>query len=170
MSTVLDTPDGAPLADTEASALFNPAFCAVVLYRACAGFTSKADVPMPLTLAYVVLPSALHRPTREALPRTSAASMVAWLRDNPLLLVNLPGRVRAFRDLTSEAIVFGLTHGMLVTDDGSLRGAALRRRPRTLLPTVDWESCMRTAEFLGKWIASSGNDEATTLAQWGLRP
>ena len=170
MSTILDTADGAPLADTAASALFNPAFCAVALYRACSGFTSKADGPMPLTFAYVVLPSALHRGTREALPKTTATSMVAWLRDNPLLLINLPSRVQAFRALTSQAIVFGLTHGILVTDDESLRGAAVRRRPRKLLPTADWESCMRAADFLGRWIAGSGNDEATTLAQWGLRP
>lgn len=170
MSSLLDQTSGPALADTEASALFNPAFCAVVLNRACAGFTSRSDASMPLTFAYLVLPSALHRPTRETLPGTVAASMIAWLRANPLTLVDLPDRIRAFRDLTSQAIVYGLTRRMLASDDGSLRALKLRRRPRTLRPTADWESCLRAADFLGKWIGGSGNDEATSLAQWGLRP
>jgi hypothetical protein len=96
--------------------------------------------------------------------------MVAWLRGNPLTLADLPERVRVFRDFTSQAIVFGLTHGVLAADDGSLRALKLRRRPPTLRITADGESCLRVAEFLGRWIAGSGNDEATTLAQWGLRP
>lgn len=170
MSTHLDEPAGPLRADTEASALFNAAFCAVVLNRACVGFVSKADAPMPLTFAYLVLPSALHRPTRAALPKTSSASMVNWLRDNPVLLIDLPQRVRVFKDRTSEAIVYGLNRSVLATESGALRGLSLRRRPRTLRPTDDWESCLRAADFLGKWIAGSGNDEATTLAQWGLRP
>lgn len=156
--------------DTEATALFNAAFCAVALNRACAAYSAKADVSMPLTFAYLILPSALHRLTRESLPGTSAASMVNWLRDNPLVLVDLPERIRAFRNLTSQAIVYGLGRTVLTTEAGALRAGSLRRRPRTLRPTDDWESCLRAADFLGKWIAGTGNDEATTLAQWGLRP
>lgn len=156
--------------DTETAALFNAAFCAVALNRACAAYAAKADVALPLTYAYLILPAALHRPTREALPGTSAASMVNWLRDNPLVLVDLPERVRAFRNLTSQAIVYGLGRTVLTSEAGALHAGPLRRRPRTLRPTDDWESCLRAADFLGKWTAGTGNDEATTLAQWGLRP
>ena len=158
------------LPDTEASALFNPAFCAVLLHRACAAFSSQAGAPMPLTFAYLILPSALHLPTREALPKTSAASMATWLREHPLVLSELPARVRAFRDFTSQAIIYGLSRHVLVATDGRLSALSLQRRPRTLRPTQDWEACMRASEFLGRWIGGSGSDEPTTLAQWGLRP
>ncbi|MCR1785920.1 hypothetical protein KVF89_25520 [Nocardioides carbamazepini] len=156
--------------DTEASALFNPAFGAVVLNRACAGFESKAGHLMPLTYAYLVLPSALHMPTRTALPGTVGRSMHRWLRENPLVLSDLAVRVRSFRGVTSEAIIFGIRHAVLGTRDGALEAGHLRRRSRALQPTGDWESCMRAADFLGKWLGGSGNDEPTTLAQWGLRP
>lgn len=168
MSTPLDQVTNLP--DTEASALFNAAFCSVVLNRACAGFATKSDLAMPLTLAYLMLPAALHRPTREALPGTSAASIPNWLRDNPLILMDLPQRVRALRGIASRAIVYGLSRTVLIADEGALRAGSLRRRPRTLRPTDDWEACLRSAQFLGRWIANSGSDEATTLAQWGLRP
>lgn len=159
------------LPDTEASALFNPAFCAVLLNRAIAAFTSQDGAPMPLTFAYLILPSAMHRPTREALPKTSAASMPTWLRENPLVLSQLPVRVRAFRDYTSQAIIYGLNRRVLVdAPDGALLALSLRRRPRTLRPTQDWEACVRAADFLGRWVGTSGSDEPTTLAQWGLRP
>lgn len=157
--------------DTEAKALFNAAFCAVVLNRACAEFAAKAGDAMPLTFAYLVLPSALHRGTREALPGTTAASMLAWLRDHPLVLLDLPRRIGMFRDFTSQAIVYGLNHGVLAaSDDGALSALTLARRPRMLQATDDWEACYKAAQFLGRWLGGSTNDEATTLAQWGLRP
>lgn len=170
MST-LDVQGRRDAPDTEAAALFNAAFCAVVLNRACAGFTAKGGEAMPLTFAYLVLPSALHRATREALPSTSAASMTTWLRDHPLVLADLPRRVRLFRDFTSQAIVYGLGHGILASNgDGALSALALARRPRALRPTQDWEACHKAADFLGRWLGSTGSDEPTTLAQWGLRP
>lgn len=157
--------------DTEATALFNAAFCAVVLNHACAGFAAKSGDAMPLTFAYLVVPSALHRSTREALPGTTATSMTTWLRDHPLVLVDLPRRIGSFREFTSRAIVFGLNHGVLATtDNGALSALPLARRPRSLRATEDWEACRKAAQFLGRWLGSFGNDEATTLAQWGIRP
>jgi hypothetical protein len=170
MSTAVDPSQIPAFADAEASALFNPAFCSVVLNKACVGYASKADAAMPLTFAYLILSCALHRPTREALPRTTAASMAGWLRDAPLIRVDLSTRVRALRDITSQAILYGLGHGVLASQGGDLRGGSLKRRPRTLRPTEDWQSCLSAGEFLGKWFASSGSDEATLLAQWGMRP
>lgn len=170
MPTAVNPSRTPAFADTEASALFNPAFCSVVLNKACLGHASKADGAMPLTFAYLILPCALHRPTREALPRTAAASMAGWLRNTPLIRVDLPNRVQALRDTTSQAILYGLGHGILVSQDGDLRGGSLERRPRTLRPTDDWQRCLSAGEFLGKWFAGSGSDEATLLALWGLRP
>jgi hypothetical protein len=170
MPTAVDPPQVPAFVDTEASALFNPAFCSVVLNKACVGYASKADAAMPLTFAYLILPCALHRPTREALPRTMVASMAGWLRDTPLIRVDLANRVQTLRDITSRAILYGLGHGVLVSQDGDLRAGSLERQPRTLRPTDDWRRCLSAGAFLGKWCAGSGSDEATLLAQWGLRP
>ena len=156
--------------DSETSSLFNPAFCAVLLNRASAGYTAKAGQPMPVTFAFLILPSALHKPTRDALPSTTASSMWSWLRGNPMLLMDFAERVRTFRTFTSAAITYGLRQGVLVGSVGVIAPGAIRRRPRTLRPTGDWLACLRAAEFLGKWFGGSDADEATTLAHWGVRP
>jgi ABC-3C biological conflict system middle component len=155
---------------SEASTLFNRAFCAVVLNRACASFVRKAESPLPLTYAYIILPNALHKPTRDSLPLTTAASMWSWLRDNPRVLIALADRVQQFKGMTSAAITYGLLHSALASSSGGLLDVRLRRRPRTLYPTNDWNICVKAAEFLGRWFATFGADEATTLARWGLRP
>lgn len=159
-----------PSLDSETSTLFNPAFCATLLNKATTGHQSKVNTAMPITFAFLILPSALHKPTREALPSTTAASMWSWLRTNPILLMDFPDRVRSFRPFTSAAVTYGLRHGVLTGSVGVLAAGSIRRRPRTLRPTEDWLACMKAAEFLGKWFGGTDVDEATTLAQWGVRP
>ncbi len=156
--------------NAERNALFNPAFCAALVNKACASFVGKAQVPLPLAYVYIILPSALHKPSRDQLPSTTAASMWPWIRDNPLLFADISERVITFRVLTSEAIVFGLRQGVLHNTNGGLTSASLKRRPRSLRPTADWGECMKAADFLGRWFAASDSDQATTLAHWGFRP
>lgn len=159
-----------PVLDSETATLFNPAFCAAMLHRATTGYQSKASSSMPITFGFLILPSALHKPTRAALPSTTAASLWSWLRANPILLMDFPDRIRGFRPYTSAAITYGIQHDVLHGVDGGLAAGTLRHRPRTLHPTADWLACMKAAEFLGKWLGGSDADEATTLARWGVRP
>lgn len=156
--------------DSETSTLFNPAFCALLLNKACAEYAAKAGTAMPVTFAFLILPSALHKPTRDALPRTTAASMWSWLRSHPLILMDFSNRVRAFRPFTGAAISYGLRHSALPSSPGLIAAGILARRPRTLHPTNDWTDCTRAAELLGRWFGGSDFDEATTLAHWGVKP
>ncbi len=156
--------------DSEAGALFNPAFCAVLLHKAVAGYVSHAGDAMPVTFAFIILPSALHKPTRDALPRTIASSMWAWTTAQPVLLMGIAERARSLRKVTAAGLTYGLQRGVLVGSPGSIEAGELGRRPRTLRPTRDWAACVGAAEFIGRWFAASGADEATALAQWGVRP
>lgn len=156
--------------DSEASALFNPAFCALLLNKACVAYEQKARSAMPISFAFLILPSALHKPTRDALPRTTAASMWPWLRDNPVILMDFADRVRTFRTFTGRAVSYGLQHAVLIGSPGSIAAGKLGRRPRSLFPTSDWEDCVKAAEFLGRWFGGTDADQATTLAQWGVKP
>lgn len=158
------------LSDSETSRLFNPAFCAVLLNRACFEYSKKATSSMPVTFAFLILPNALHKPTREALPKTTAAAMWGWLRENPILLMDFSRRVETFRPIAGAALAFGLRHGVITSAPGEIHAGRLNRRPRTLKPTDDWNDCIKAAEFLGRWFAGSNIDEATTLAHWGVKP
>ncbi|MBO0982095.1 three component ABC system middle component [Microbacterium sp. SD291] len=159
-----------PVADSETSALFNPAFCALLLNKACAAYEAKAEAAMPVTFAFLILPSALHKPTRDALPGTTGSLMWSWLRNNPVILMDFADRVRTFRAFTGAAIGYGLQHTVLIGSPGSISAGNLGRRPRTLFPTSDWTDCVKAAEFLGRWIGASDADESTTLAHWGVKP
>lgn len=150
--------------------LFNPAFCAVLLNKGSAGYETKASSAMPVTFAFLILPSALHKPTRDALPSTTGSSMWSWLRGNPVLLMDFPDRARAFQPYTGAAITFGIQHRLLTSSHGTIRAGEVTRRPRTLFPTEDWTACLKAAAFLGRWFGGSDADEATALAQWGVRP
>jgi hypothetical protein len=159
-----------PALVSETRTLFNPAFCTVLLNRACRSYEPKAGDAMPITFAFLILPSSLHKPTRDALPPTTASSMWGWLRANPVLLMDFADRIRTFRPFTGAAITYGLQHAVLAGSLGSIAAGKIGRRPRTLYPTEDWTACLKAAEFLGRWFGGSDADEATTLAQWGVRP
>lgn len=159
-----------PSADSETSTLFNPAFCAVLLNKASADYEAKAGTAMPITFAFLVLPSSLHKPTRRALPATTAASMWGWIGSNPDLVMDFAVRVRTLRPFTGAAITYGLRHSVLTGSLGSIAAGTIGRRPRTLQPTEDWKACVKAAEFLGRWFGGSDADESTILAQWGVRP
>lgn len=45
-----------PALDSESSALFNPAFCALLLHRACAAYVAKSQQPMPVVYTFLILP------------------------------------------------------------------------------------------------------------------
>jgi hypothetical protein len=158
------------VSDSETTTLFNPAFCAVLLNRASRAYAAKAGEAMPIAYAFLVLPSALHKPTRDALPSTTAASMWGWVRAHPVLLMDFADRARTLRAFTGAAITYGLVHGVLTGSLGSITAGTTNRRPRTLYPTQDWTACVKAAEFLGRWFGGHDADEATTLAQWGVRP
>lgn len=156
--------------DSETGSLFNPAFCAMLLHRAAKEYEAKSGKPLPVVYAFIVLPCALHLPTRDSLPSSTATSMWGWVRSHPVLLGDFAERARNFRSFTAAAVRFGLQCGALTGELGSLRAGTLRRRPRDLRPTNDWQDCVQAAQFLGRWLAAVSSDEATVLAQWGVRP
>jgi hypothetical protein len=154
----------------EELALFNPAFIAVLLHNSTRGYTRRtSSKPFPVAFAYLVTPLALHQPTRQQLPITVATQMAVWTQGNPLLLADLPSRVRALRPLVSDACCLALRHGVLTSDSDGLLPSRLRRRIKAVSLTRDGEDCLAHGSFLGRWFAGQP-DVATALAMWGLRP
>jgi hypothetical protein len=153
----------------EEESLFNPAFLALIYHSSSKDHEARSTRGLPIVLAYLVAPLALHRPTREALPSNVTSQMGEWIRAHPVLLLELPNRSRALRPLVSAGIRFGLRHRVLRSEDGRLFSGDLRRRPRNLPRSTDVEDCLACAAFLGRWF-SEQPDPVTTLALWGLRP
>ena len=155
----------------ERARLFNPAFVGATIWSCARGYESVRVGGLPYALAFVGTPIALHKATREGLPRTTRTSMASWLTENPRALVGFAERARALVPLVKEGILFASSGQMLTLDDGCLVAAD---RPRSMArfereATDEVKACLKKAEFVGKWFAGSG-DYATVMALWGVAP
>lgn len=152
--------------------LLNAAFCSVVMSQAATGYTEVVPAGMPFVCAFLVLPTALHKGTRDALPRTTRTSLAAWINENFEFRISFPGRVEALIPFAREGILFSIHHGQVVlTDSGLLLPG---RKPTSLdrfltSATEEVRSCIQRGRFIGKWFASVGSLQ-TLLALWGVRP
>jgi hypothetical protein len=153
----------------EEEALFNPAFLSLLLRESATQFSKRSGGrSLPVVLAYLIAPVALHGPTRQVLPTHVNAQMGEWVRAHPGVLVDLPNRARSLRPLVSIAACFGLRHGVLDGEEGVLRAGTVKQRPRSMAKSADVDDCFSRAGFLGRWF-SEQTDATTTLAIWGLR-
>lgn len=155
--------------------LLNPAFCSLVIWHAAKGAAKEASVPrisLSFLEAFLILPIVLHRKSRESLPQRLNTSMPIWVESQPLLIASLPQRAKSLNSYTKEAIVFGGTSGMFEIKDHALltNDSASRDINRALKQTSDEvRSCMKKAEFLGRWFAHTGTPE-TVFTLVGVRP
>lgn len=152
----------------EVANLFNPAFCALVLHNAVAGFEEKAGRGMDYGLAFLVLPLVLHRITREALPTRTTTKLHAWTQSHEQLRVGLVQRISTMVPTTKEGILFAMQHQALeLNADGLLITPSQLSRFEPPGPS-DTPECLERATFLGKWFGVSGSANAI-LTAWGVQ-
>jgi hypothetical protein len=156
----------------EERALLNPSFCSCLLWQASVGYDSAAHVPLPFDISFLVLPTVLHRETRESLPKQVKTSLAVWIDDNPLARSHIASRAQTLVPFTKEAMMYGGLYGLF-----ELKGGAIAANPEWKKriaadlkdSTDEVRSCANRAEFVGKWLAGSGSS-STVMAILGLRP
>ena len=156
----------------EEAYLLNPSFCALIAWSSAVGYQGGGSAAMPYVMPFLAVPLTLHRPTRQALPRSVRTSMPAWIEENTYFRVGFAERARSLVPFVREALLFGAVHGLFAFDDD--RRLVPASRPRTLrgylrAATDEVRECAKKAEFVGKWLAASGSVE-TTMALWGVKP
>jgi hypothetical protein len=122
----------------EEAALFNPAFCLECISRAVVDYDKARAAPMPLALAFLIVPLALHPGIRDVLPRRANTAFGSWAVVHQHILVHVPKRVMALRPVVREALMFGMSveaialhGGSIATGDRPVRlGGSERRRVR----------------------------------------
>jgi len=159
----------APMRPVEEEALFNPALLSVLLHHAAGEHARRSEGrALPTILVYLIVPLALHGPTRRALPANVTAQMGEWIRAHPEALAGLHARAQSLRPHVSSAVSFALTHDVLRAGPEGVRAGSLQRRPRGMPRSAEVDECVAKAGFLGRWFSEQG-DPLTTLALWGLR-
>lgn len=153
----------------EVANLLNPAFGAVVLRTAAAAFQRESGRGIPFALLFLILPVALHPPTRGRLPSTTRTHLHSWLEANAAIQVDTIQRVRRLAPYTREAILFAFQHGILAVE---MTGDIVNARSRMRDPfeeTSDAAAARDAARFLGSWFGKLG-DPSFILTIWGIRP
>ncbi len=157
----------------EVANLLNPAFCGRLIYSSVQAHQTENDRPMPYTVAFLVLPLALHAATREAIIKAIIRHFEVWIDANQEIKIGLAVRARSLVPFARETLAFLLQTGALEireSDAALLIGKRLRQmRGRLFPPSDETKACIRAAGILGKWFARV-NSPATIYASLGLMP
>lgn len=139
----------------EEAAHFNPAFCGELLARAVHEYHRIRAAPLPLPLAFVVLPLVLPLATRRALPRKANTIFMSWSAEHETILVGVPDRVLRLRPVTREGLLFLFQLGAaIIGADGVSPGKKpLRLSTKPPARTEDVDEARRAAGLLGRWFA-----------------
>jgi hypothetical protein len=155
----------------EQARLLNPAFLAALIWSCVKGYNSMSRQGMPYPLLFVAIPIILHKSTRENLPNKISKSLATWIGEHPNVHIHFVERAISLVPLVKEGIIFGVSGQLLqISSSQILLGEAPISINRFLRDSSDEvRDCMKKANFVGKWFASSG-EYTTVMAFWGVTP
>jgi|ERR1017187_1419227 hypothetical protein len=151
----------------------NPALGAGLLWRFACGYIESHSTrdPVPLPLAFLVLPIVFHERSEELVAGTQRASGLRAFAakfgnsDNSMqdVLLAVHGRMLALRNLTRESLQVALATRLLSLETTGTLVALSQTRAIAGIPD-DVRHLMRSAEKLGHWCSLlTIHEVATTL-------
>lgn len=149
----------------------NPALTSLLLWQFAKSYRETGGAAPALPLAFIVLPIAMSGPTIRSFAGTNRTTgFLTWLTRRPELLIELGSNIAAARDLTSEALSFGIAYRLFtINSDGALeadKNAVKLKNPGLRLDErVDM---LRAAQRLGSWTSQLPN--ATVFFSLGIAP
>ena len=146
------------------AAMLNPALFAAILSVGARGFEGRAGEPPVWLSGFLIPPLTLHRPTREALPKTVATHLASWVTREPLVRAGFPQLAKQLTPLTMEGLRVGLRAGILTFEDGRLRGTL-----GTPSAEGDLRDILRAADLVGRWLTKL-DQPSSAFALLGVRP
>jgi hypothetical protein len=149
----------------------NPAFCGELISRSTSEFHRLRGRPFNFGLAFVVLPIALHKRTRDELPGNASAAFLGWVAEHGPSLADLPDRIARLLPVTREALLFLVQHDVLKVQEGGLvpGNHPIRLTSKASPTTDDVDEARRAAALLGRWFAGQGLPSAI-LQGLGVKP
>ena len=98
----------------------NPALTALILHHAAAGYTQQNAGGLPFHSSFLIVPTVLHRPTREALPAGIRTTLPAWLPTHPVEREAVRTRIPVFAGIVREGMLYGLRTETIVLSSALL--------------------------------------------------
>ena len=152
----------------EFQALFNPAFCGLILYHSVRAYEGKAEAGLPFSLSPIVLTFAVSGKLRSILPRTARTRFPVWARSTPELRIQLGCRVRAVVPLAREGLLFLTQHRAIqISTQGRIKSVSRRLRGVTAYSSQpDVAECMEAGRLTASLLSQV--DEETAFMTLGL--
>ncbi|RWP54349.1 three component ABC system middle component [Mesorhizobium sp.] len=156
---------------TEEASNFNPAFCGELLCRSVGEYHKVRSRPFNVALAFLVLPLALHKATRDGLPGRSNVAFAGWVAEHSTLIAELALRVERLRPVVRESMMFAIRQQRLAFDEGGLIPGAkkLSATAKADLTTADADEARSAAGLLGRWFSGQARTPAI-LQGFGVGP
>lgn len=158
-----------PNRSREVRALFNPAFCGLVIARGIEGFSEVSGRPMPFSLSLLILPLCLHQRTREIFKAGSRSYFTKTLEDHPEVRVDFAERTKGLFPYAMEGFAYLAQCGVTEIDKDGGISLVPRRVVKTVSGTQDSRDCQNVARSLGRKFAQLG-DRVTVYTSLGIRP
>jgi Family of unknown function (DUF6521) len=154
--TVISQPSSSPHARlSELERVYNPALGAFLVWRTAQGYFAEVSHGLPIPLAYLALPIALHYESRDALTRTNPGSGLSLFaaklgaKQEDLLAVH--ERALALRSLSHASITAAAMANMLHLNPLAAKLLPLDIKPPTPSPNI--VKLGKSCEKLGMWLA-----------------
>lgn len=154
---------------SEVSALFNPAYLAILATRTVEGYRRETGSGTPLPVAIVSVAMSLDRDVVASLTMNIRSHVGAWKYGNPRAFARIPRLCESHSGKIRSGIIFALHHRLLTVDDGYLELGSTTIRKNLAGFSDDVAGSQRAANYLGRWF-SSGGSPATLLSLLGVRP
>lgn len=145
----------------------NPAFCSIVVYNFCLGYSklNKDGVPFPLVI--LLLPIILSNDLLPSFDGTNVnTGFFRWIENNPEVLLELSKRINESNEIFLPSINYGLSkrifqisnEGLLIPIEKSIRSTS----------KYELKYIFRNAERLGNWFGQV-NSTKTIYNHLGLK-
>ena len=86
--------------------LYNPAFCAALLFESVREYQSISDKGMHCSLPYLVIPMCVNPQISSFLPNSISTPIAGWVANNEGVLVGFAASVTAFILIVDSAVNF----------------------------------------------------------------
>jgi hypothetical protein len=136
-------------------AMSNPALTSILLWQFAKSYGETKGSAPALSLAFIVLPITMSRPAIESFTGTNKTTgFLTWLSRKPELMIELASTIADARELTSEALRFGIAYGLFtINADGALEAKPEAVTFKTRLREDERLDMVRAAHRLGTWTS-----------------
>lgn len=139
----------------EAVALFNEVFTSELLVNAAWAKEQDSGIGLSWPACFLILPLALHPPTRESLPRSPSVTLAAWAIRNTALSQSIGFRVSTTVDQTKRALRFGMRSDRLTLLGTDVIATARPRNPDPKKWPEELITAVRAARVSGRWFRAT---------------